>query len=251
VYDVSDYGKRHPGGPTILFAYAGRDVSAAFWQQYLHHTDVVRGLLARFAIGQLVPLPDAATEPGSLMSIHEHLLTLLRGRQAARLQHGHTMEGDARMKMFSDEHGHLQLWCDVLPAALEHLLPGLAKRLTSTPNARSVLGRAQWLSTWCDFRGVPNPSLRCAMARRCASLRLHDLRLLDQLLELASGALERIEGGANADDLVDPLVFAVTSSIARYFDQMAQECDAQVRALAESLPGRQLRLDLERLSAAG
>jgi hypothetical protein len=89
------------------------------------------------------------------------------------------------------------------------------------------------------------------MARRCASLRLHDLRLLDQLLELASGALERVEGGANADDLVDPLVFAVTSSMTRYFDQMAQDCDAQIRALAESLPGRQLRLDLERLSAAG
>jgi cytochrome b involved in lipid metabolism len=251
VYDVSAYGERHPGGPTILFAYAGRDVSAAFWQQYLHHTDVVRGLLARFAIGQLTPLPEAAADPGSSGKIHEHLLTLLRGRQAARLQHRHDMGGDARMKMFSDEHGHLQLWCDVLPAALEHLAPGLAQRVTSTPNARSVLERAQWLSTWCDFRGALSPSLRCAMARRSASLRLHDLRLLDQLLELAGGAVERLEGGANADDLVEPLIVAATSSIARYFDQMAQDCDAQIRALGESLPGRQLRLDLERLSAAG
>lgn len=251
VYDVSDYGERHPGGPAILFAYAGRDVSAAFRQQNLHHTDAVRRLLARFAIGRLAPLPEAATEPGTASGIHEHLLTLLRGRQAARLQYGHSLDGDARMKMFSDEHGHLQLWCDVLPAALEHLAPGLSKRLTSSAPARRVIERAQWLSTGCDFRGIPSPSLRCAMARRCASLRAHDLRLLDQLLELASSALERLEGGASADDLVDPLIRAVTLSITRYFDQMAQECDAQMRALGETLPGHQLRLDLERLSAAG
>ncbi len=251
VYDVSDYGKRHPGGPAILFAYAGRDVSAAFWQQNLHHTDAVRALLARFAIGRLAPLPPAATEPGIANGIHEHLLTLLRGRQAARLQHGHAMDGDARMKVYSDEHGHLQLWCDVLPAALEHLTPGLAKRLTSSPNARSVIDGAQWLSTWSDFRGSPSPALRCAMARRCASLRTHDLRLLDQLLDLASGALKCLERGVSADELVEPLIRAVTSSVERYFDQMAHECDAQMRALGESPPGRQLRLDLERLSAAG
>jgi len=43
----------------------------------------------------------------------------------------------------------------------------------------------------------------------------------------------------------------VSLGIARYFDLMAQECDVLVRSVAESIPGRLLRLDLERLSAAG
>src|SRR5690606_18607778 len=57
VLDVSDYSKRHPGGPTILFAYAGRDVSAAFWQQNLHQSDAVRAMLDKFVIGRLVSAP--------------------------------------------------------------------------------------------------------------------------------------------------------------------------------------------------
>jgi cytochrome b involved in lipid metabolism len=251
VYDVSEYSKRHPGGPAILFVYAGRDVSAAFLQQNGHQTDVVRGMLAKLRVGRMVRVPDADTEPASAQGIYAHLLTLLRGRQAAYLQYAHPMSGDPRMKMLSDEHGHLQLWCDVLPSALEHLAPGLIKRLTNSKKARSVLERTQWLSTCCDLRDISSPVLRCAMARRCASLRKHDLRLLDHLLDLARATVERMERGASPDALLEPLVLAVSLGIARYFDQMAQECDVVVRSVAESIPGRLLRLDLERLSAAG
>jgi cytochrome b involved in lipid metabolism len=251
VYDVSEYSKRHPGGPAILFAYAGRDVSAAFWQQNGHQTDAVRGMLAKLRVGRLVRVADAESEVPSARGIHAHLSTLLRGRQAAQLQYAHAMNGDARMKMLSDEHGHLQLWCDVLPSALEHLAPGLIKRLTSSKKARSVIERAQWLSTCCDLRDVSSPALRCAMARRSASLRNHDLRLLDHLLDLARATVERMERGASPDALLDPLVLAVSLSLARYFDLMAQECELLVRSVTESIPGRLLRLDLERLSAAG
>jgi predicted heme/steroid binding protein len=251
VYDVSEYSKRHPGGPAILFAYAGRDVSAAFWQQNGHQTDVVRAMLAKLRVGRMVRVPDADAEPPSAQGIYAHLLTLLRGRQAAQLQYAHPMSGDPRMKLLSDEHGHLQLWCDVLPAALEHLAPGLIKRLTSSKKARSVMERAQWLSSCCDLRDLSSPVLRCAMARRCASLRKQDLRLLDHLLDLARATVERMERGASPDALLDPLVLAVSLGIARYFDLMAQECELLVRSVTESIPGRLLRLDLERLSAAG
>jgi predicted heme/steroid binding protein len=251
VYDVSEYSTRHPGGPAILFAYAGRDVSAAFWQQNGHQADVVRAMLAKLRVGRMVRVADVDTEPPSAQSIHAYLLTLLRGRQAAHLQYAHPMNGDPRMKMLSDEHGHLQLWCDVLPVALEHLSPGLIKRLTSSKKARSVIERAQWLSTCCDLRDVSSPVLRCAMARRSASLRKHDLRLLDHLLDLARATVERMERGASADALLDPLVLAVSLGIARYFDLMAQECELLIRSVTESIPGRLLRLDLERLSAAG
>jgi predicted heme/steroid binding protein len=251
VYDVSEYSKRHPGGPAILFAYAGRDVSAAFWQQNGHQTDVVRGMLAKLRVGRLVRVADADAEPPNAQRIHAHLLTLLRGRQATHLQYAHPMDGDPRMKMLSDEHGHLQLWCDVLPSALEQLAPGSLERLTSSKKARSVIGRAQWLSSCCDLRDVSSPVRRSAMARRCASLRKHDLRLLDHLLDLARATLERMERGASPDALVDPLVLAVSLGIARYFDLMAQDCELLVRCITESIPGRLLRLDLERLSAAG
>jgi predicted heme/steroid binding protein len=251
VYDVSEYSKRHPGGPAILFAYAGRDVSAAFWQQNGHQTDVVRAMLAKLRVGRMVRVADADAEPPSAQGIYAHLLTLLRGRQAAQLQYAHPMNGDPRMKLLSDEHGHLQLWCDVLPSALEHLAPGLIKRLTSSKKARSVIERAQWLSACCDLRDVSSTVLRCAMARRCASLRKHDLRLLDHLLDLARATLERMERGASPDALLDPLVLAVSLGIARYFDLMAQECELLIRSVTESIPGRLLRLDLERLSAAG
>lgn len=251
VYDVSEYSTRHPGGPAILFAYAGRDVSSAFWQQNGHQSDVVRAMLAKLRVGRMVRVVDADAEPPSAQGIHAHLLTVLRGRQAAQLQYAHPMNGDPRMKMLSDEHGHLQLWCDVLPAALEHLAPDLIKRLTSSKKARSVIERAQWLSTCCDLRDVSNPVLRCAMARRCASLRKNDLRLLDHLLDLARATVERMERGASPDALLDPLVLAVSLGIARYFDLMAQECELLVRSITESIPGRLLRLDLERLSAAG
>lgn len=251
VYDVSDYSKRHPGGPAILFAYAGRDVSAAFWQQNGHQTDVVRAMLAKLRVGRLVLVDGDDVESPSAEGIHAYLLTLLRGRQAAHLAYAHPMHGDARMKMLSDEHAHLQLWCDVMPAALEHLSPGLIKRLTSSKKARSVLERMQWMSTCCDLRDTSSPVLRCAMARRCALLRENDLRLLDHLLDLARAMVERMERGASPDALLDPLVLAVSLGIARYFDLMAQECDAVVRSVAESIPGRLLRLDLQRLSAAG
>jgi predicted heme/steroid binding protein len=251
VYDVSEYSKRHPGGPAILFAYAGRDVSAAFWQQNGHQTDAVRAMLAKLRVGRLVRVADADGDSPSARGIHAHLLTLLRGRQAAQLQYAHPMNGDARMKMLSDEHGHLQLWCDVLPVAFEHLAPGLIERLTSSRKARSVIERAQWLSTCWDLRDVSSPVLRCAMARRSASLRRHDLRLLDHLLDLARATVERMERGASADALLEPLVLAVSLGVARYFDLMAQECELLVRSVAESMPGRLLRLDLEQLSAAG
>ncbi|HTV22770.1 MAG TPA: cytochrome b5 domain-containing protein [Polyangiaceae bacterium] len=251
VYDVSEYSKRHPGGPAILFAYAGRDVSGAFWQQNGHQSDIVRAMLAKFRVGRMVRVTDAESDPPSARGIHTYMLTLLRGRQAAYLQYAHTLGGDPRMKMLSDEHGHLQLWCDVLPSALEHLAPGLIKRLTSSKKARSVIERAQWLSTCCDLRDTSSPTLRCAMARRCASLRKNDLRLLDHLLDLARATVERMERGASPDALLEPLVLAVSLGIARYFDLMAQECDVLVRAVVESIPGRLLRLDLERLSAAG
>jgi predicted heme/steroid binding protein len=251
VYDVSSYDERHPGGPAILFAYAGRDVSSAFWQQNLHHSDVVRAMLAKFVVGQLLPLPATSADPAASTGLLDFLLTLLRGRQAAHLQYEHAMGGDPRMKLYSDEHGHLQLWCDVMPSSLEHLSPGLFKRLTASPNARSVLGRAQWLSMACDLRDASSPVLRCAMARRSTSLRCHDLRLLDHLMELASGALGHLEAGASLDAVVEALVRAASVSIGRYFDLLAQDCDSQVRALSESMSGRPLQLDLERLSAAG
>jgi hypothetical protein len=109
----------------------------------------------------------------------------------------------------------------------------------------------QWLSNACDLRDASSPALRCAMARRSSSLRTHDLRLLDHLLELASAALERLEGGALLDEVVEPLVRAISLGAGRYFDLLAQECDSQMRALSESIAGRTLQLDLERLSAAG
>jgi cytochrome b involved in lipid metabolism len=251
VYDVSEYSQRHPGGPAILFAYAGRDVSAAFWQQNLHHSDAVRGLLAKFVVGELSPLPSSASDPSAPSRVLDYLLTLLRGRQAARLQYEHALGGDPRMKLYSDEHGHLQLWCDVMPSALEHLAPGLFKTLTASPRARSVIERAQWLSMACDLRDAASPTLRCAMARRSTSLRTHDLRLLDHLLELASAGLERLERGAPLGAVTEPLIRAVSIIIRRYFNLLAQECDSQIRSLYESLPGRALQLDLERLSEAG
>jgi predicted heme/steroid binding protein len=251
VYDVSEYSTRHPGGPAILFAYAGRDVTSAFWQQNGHQSDIVAAMLAKLRVGRMVRVDDPDAEPPSAQGIHAHLLTLLRGRQAAHLQYAHPMNGDPRMKVLSDEHGHLQLWCDVLPSSLEHLAPNLIKRLTSSKKARSVIERAQWLSTCCDLRDASNPVLRCAMARRCASLRKHDLRLLDHLLDLARATVGRMERGASPDALLDPLVLAVSLGIARYFDLMAQECELLVRSVSESIPGRLLRLDLERLSAAG
>jgi predicted heme/steroid binding protein len=251
VYDVSEYSARHPGGPAILFAYAGRDVSGAFWQQNGHRSDSAQAVLAKLRLGRMVRANDADADPPSARAIHAYMLTLLRGRQAAYLQYDHALGGDPRMKMLSDEHGHLQLWCDVLPSALEHLAPGAIKRLTSSRKARSVLERAQWLSTCCDLRDISSPALRCAMARRCASLRNNDLRLLDHLLDLARATVERMERGASPDALLEPLVLAVSLGIARYFDLMAQECDVLVRSVAESIPGRLLRLDLERLSAAG
>jgi cytochrome b involved in lipid metabolism len=251
VYDVSDYGQRHPGGPAILFAYAGRDVSGAFWQQNLHHSDAVRAMLDRLVIGRLSPLPATVTDPAAPSRMLDYLMTLLRGRQAARLQYEHSLEGDPRMKLYSDEHAHLQLWCDAMPAALEHLMPGLFKRVTASPNARSVMERAQWLSLAGDLRDASSPSLRCAMARRSASLRTHDLRLLDHMLEVSSGALQRLERGAALEAVVESLIRTVATAISRYFDLLAHDCESQIRALDESLPGRRLQLDLERLSAAG
>src|SRR5690606_92571 len=117
------------------------------------------------------------------------------------------------------------------------------KRLTSNRKARSVIERSQWLSTCCDFRDISSASLRSAIHRRCATLRTHDLRLLDHLLDLARTTVERIERGADADAVLDPLVLAVSLGISRYFDLMAQECDLLVRFVAESIPGRLLRLD--------
>lgn len=251
VHDVSEYSKLHPGGPAILFAYAGRDVSAAFWQQNLHQTAAVRALLAKWAIGRLVRVPAAEDEPANARSVYDYLLTLLRGRQAARLQYEHLLGGDPRMKLLSDEHGHLQLWCDALPAALERLAPGSFERLASSHKARSVIERAQWLSNGFDFRDVSCATLRSAMSHRCETLRTHDLRLLDHLLDLARAALERIEQGANADALLEALVRAASLEVSRYFDLMAHECDLLVRSLTESIPDRLLRLDLQQLSAAG
>jgi hypothetical protein len=196
-------------------------------------------------------MPTALTHPTGASRVLDYFLTLLRGRQATCLQYEHALDGDPRMKPFSDEHGHLQLWCVVMPSALEHLMPGLAKRLTATPRARSVIERAQWLSTRCDFRQISNPALRCALARRSASLRSHDLRLLDHLLMLTRSAIARLESGATQEAVVDPLIRAVSLDISRYFEVSAQESAQQIRALGESIPGRLLQLDLERLSAAG
>jgi hypothetical protein len=70
------------------------------------------------------------------------------------------------------------------------------------------------------------------------------------LLTQPRSAIARWEAGAAREAIIDPLV-AVSLDISRYFEVSAQESELRTRALAESIPGRLLQLDLERLSAAG
>ncbi len=201
VCDLSGYAARHPGGAAILHAYAGQDVTEAFWQQNVHDTPAVRRALQRLAIGRLGPSParDAVAAP-----LWAYLLKLLRARQAAKLSYEHSMGGDPRMKTFSGEHTHMLLWCDSLPQAFDALSPGLAARIARRDRARKILSNTQWLSQRFDFRGNPSNGLRRAMARRTASLAKRDMALLDDLLQMAREALDNRARGARAGLLPAP-----------------------------------------------
>lgn len=52
-YDVTAWISAHPGGPRVLVAAAGSDVSAAF--KALQHSDYARHALGTMAIARLAP----------------------------------------------------------------------------------------------------------------------------------------------------------------------------------------------------
>jgi hypothetical protein len=104
----------------------------------------------------------------------------------SRARHGRRSAYEAA----SDEHGHFQLWCDVLPSSLEHRMTGLVKRPTATPAARSEIERRSGCPRVAIFANIePSAALRTAALQRLATN--PRLRLLDHLLTQPRSAIPR------------------------------------------------------------
>ena len=64
VYDVTEFAQAHPGGMSNLLLAAGGDLEP-FWNLYQQHqTEMVRGILSQYYIGDLDPNEVVETKEG-------------------------------------------------------------------------------------------------------------------------------------------------------------------------------------------
>ncbi|MFZ5897394.1 MAG: cytochrome b5 domain-containing protein [Myxococcota bacterium] len=219
VHDVSAYLHKHPGGASILKAYAGQDVTSLFWQQVLHDAPFVRAQLERCVIGRVV------ADQGPFESqLYQLVCTLIRCYQSSKMQYDHALGGQLALKLFSDEHAHMLLLEENLPVAYELLAPNAWQRLAAEPTAARVRADAQRLSSEFDFSGSLSPALVTLMQRRCELLREVDLALLERLLTLTFAAGSRRHQNPetpSTEAVINALAQTFRRELKSYFDRLA------------------------------
>lgn len=183
VYDITDFLNKHPGGDTIMIAYAGRDVSEHFNTIVAHQKPATAKLMDRMLIGKYECTKSIEDMYVPWMEFVDRLL-FIRSITAAQFHH----VVDKKLEILFAGHTHTHFIHEHI-VAIVNALPHRESIGSLEGDAWEMLCRTEFITTQ-DLRGKFSDSQLVHFSYVALLFEKESLSLMDNLIEYI---LERID----------------------------------------------------------
>lgn len=182
VYDITSFIDKHPGGDTIMTAYAGRDVTEHFNLIFAHQKPVLKKLMEKMLVGKYI-CPKCLDQKYVPWMNFVNKLLFIRSITAAQFHH----MVNKKLEILFAGHTHTHFIQEHLPEIVK-ALPFNTEIGTLEGKAWETLRLTRFVTTQ-DLRGEFSESQLVHFAYVAQLMETESLSLIDDLIEFI---LERI-----------------------------------------------------------
>jgi len=200
VYDVSDFLAKHPGGDTIMLAYAGRDVSQHFNTITSHLKPSIPKLMLKMLVGKY---ENTKSDNKGIETWMEFVNRLLFIRSITAAQYHHMV--DKKLEILFAGHTHTHFIHEHVGAIID-ALPFKEKIGALEGEAWETLCHTEFITSQ-DLRGSFSDTQLVHFAYVAQLFEKESLSLVDEMIEFI---LERIESGQELDENTSKTCLSIT-----------------------------------------